>query len=83
MINRHPAAGNADTLRNSHRLLVIIEFDRSLTSVAAAAFRPMTGYHSAIKKLVVPTYISTPVLTIDPTGRLHRAEIVHDVVLYK
>jgi len=83
MINRHPAPGNADTLRNSHRLLVIVKFDRSLTAVAAAALRPVAGYHGAIEKLVVPTYISTPVLTIDSTGSLRRAEIVHDVLLYK
>ena len=83
MINRHPAPGNADTLRESHRFLIIVEFDRSLTAVAAAALRPVAGYHGAIKKLVVPTYISSSVLTIDPTGRLHCTEIVHHVVLYE
>src|SRR5437868_931002 len=51
MINRHPAPGNADALRNGHRLLVIVEFDRSLTAVSPAALRPVAGYHSAIEKL--------------------------------
>ena len=51
--------------------------------MAAAALRPVAGYHGAIKKLVVPTYISSSVLTIDPTGRLHCTEIVHHVVLYE
>jgi len=41
----------------------------------------MAGYHGAIEKLVVPTYISTPVLTIDSTSRLHRSEVVHNIVL--